>query len=60
MVNTIDNRLENIENFLKRIESRIDNFTGLETLFEEESKELIKIKKEMSEGKSHSYDGVFN
>ncbi|MCA9486771.1 MAG: hypothetical protein H6500_07205 [Candidatus Woesearchaeota archaeon] len=59
MISTIENKLENIENFLQRIESKIDNFMGFEEIEDSEKKELINIKKEMNEGKYNSYDDVF-
>ena len=60
MVSTIDNRLSNIEHFLQRIESKMDNFMGFEDITESERKELLKIKEEMKKGDSYSYDEVFN
>ena len=59
MISTIENKLENIENFLQRIESKIDNFMGFEEIKKTKKKELINIKKEMNEGKYNSYDDVF-
>lgn len=60
MVESIDNRLDNIEKFLSRIESKLDNFLGFEELSKEEFEEIIKIKKEMDEGDSFSIKEVFN
>ena len=60
MVSTIYTKLDNIENFLERIESKLDNFLGFEELNPEEKEEFSKIKKEMSEGQFSSYDDVFN
>jgi C4-type Zn-finger protein len=60
MASTINNKLENIENFLERIESKLDNFLGFEELTSKEKEEFIKIKKEMDEGQAFSYDDVFN
>ena len=60
MVESIDNRLDNIEKFLSRIESKLDNFLGFEELSKEELEEIIKIKKEMDEGDSFSIKEVFN
>jgi predicted transcriptional regulator len=59
MVSSIDEKLSNIENYLERIESKIDNFMGFENINEEERKELIKIKKEMDSGKFHNYEEIF-
>ncbi|MFT4283146.1 MAG: hypothetical protein ACMXX6_01845 [Candidatus Woesearchaeota archaeon] len=60
MTSTINNRLENIENFLQRIENKLDNFLGMEQLSSKDRKELDEIKKEMDEGKVFTYEEVFN
>ena len=45
---------------LKAINSKLDNFLGFENITNEERLELLKIKKEMSDGKYNSYNDVFN
>lgn len=60
MTSTINNRLENIENFLQRIENKLDNFLGMEQLSSKDREELDEIKKEMDEGKVFKYEEVFN
>lgn len=60
MNTTLDKRLDSIEEFLERIESKMDNYMGFDTISEEEKKEILKIKKEMNEGKYHSYNEVFD
>ncbi len=60
MTTSIEIKLDNIENFLARIESKMDNFLGFEILNDSDEKELIEIKKEMDSGKYYSYDDVFN
>lgn len=57
---TIESKLNSIEEFLQRIESKMDNFMGFEFISEEERKELSKIKEEIKNGESYSYDEVFN
>ncbi|MCH8520287.1 MAG: hypothetical protein LAT82_06050 [Nanoarchaeota archaeon] len=59
MVTSLDDRLYNIEEFLKRIESKMDNFLGFEMLEQEEKEELLQIKKEMKSGNFHEYEDVF-
>ena len=60
MVSSLDDRLHTIEEFLRRIESKMDNFLGFEMLKKEEREELLKIKEEMKSGNYHEYDDVFN
>ena len=60
MVSSLDDRLHTIEEFLRRIESKMDNFLGFEMLEKEEREELLKIKEEMKSGNYHEYDDVFN
>lgn len=47
MVSSFDDRLHTIEEFLKRIDIKMDNFLGFEMLKKEEREELLKIKEEM-------------
>jgi hypothetical protein len=60
MTTTIDDKLNNIECFLKRIESKMDNFMGFKTLDKKEQEELLEIKKKMDKGNYHTYYEIFN
>lgn len=57
---TIETKLNSIEEFLQRIESKMDNFMGFESISDEERQELSQIKEEMRKGEFYSYDKVFN
>lgn len=52
--------IDDVMKELKAMNNKLDNFLGFENISEEEKIEILKVKKEMTEGKFHSYDEVFN
>ncbi|MCH8519969.1 MAG: hypothetical protein LAT82_04415 [Nanoarchaeota archaeon] len=60
MVDLIEERLNKIELFLKRIETKLDTLIEFEKLSLEEKKEILKIKKEMDIREINSYEDAFN
>lgn len=54
---SIDKKLTLLEEHLERVENKLDNFQGFETLSDEEEKE---IKDSINEEKTYSYSEVFD
>ena len=51
--------MNHIEMLLQEINSKIDNFLGIEGLSEEERKEVELIEKEIESGEYFAFDEVF-
>ena len=59
MENMVYKKLEDIENLLKLINLKIDNFLGFENLTDEEKNELESRRSEMNNGSYAKYEDVF-
>ena len=59
-IQAVEERLERVELFLKRIETKLDTLIEFEKLSYEEKKEILKIKKEMDIREINSYEDAFN
>jgi len=57
---TILKKIGDMEKILIEINSKIDNFLGLEELMPSEKKELDEIKKEIKDGKYKEFEEVFD
>ncbi|HEQ78558.1 MAG TPA: hypothetical protein ENI78_02925 [Euryarchaeota archaeon] len=58
MTEAILKKISNIERMLIEINSKIDNFLGMEELTEEEWEEVRKIRKEIKKGEYVSLDEI--
>ena len=59
-IQAVEERLERVELFLKRMETKLDTLIEFEKLSYEEKKEILKIKKEMNIKDINSYENAFN
>ncbi|MCC7573795.1 MAG: hypothetical protein KO464_10545 [Candidatus Methanofastidiosum sp.] len=59
MTDILMERLDHIEEMLKEINSKIDNFLGFEEITDDEKEEFKKLREEIKNGQYEIYENTF-